>query len=493
MEQSFRGLRGLFCGCFVLAAVSVLALNGYALALLAVIGLWILLRRKPLPDFTVILLVGGFALRVALMILVRPAVESDFWVLYEAAQSLLKGDLSFQFSAYFSLWAYQSVFVAWEAMWLWLWNDPRCLVLVNAALASGTVYLVYRMVRGWVEERIAQAAALLLTLFPFGLTLHTVLSNQIPSAFFLTLSLWILAGEDCRNLKFWRFPLAGLFMQIGNLLRTEGVIFLCAALAWGVLECLRHPERLKQMAWGMLTLCVVYFAVHWLAGTLVQMSGLNANGIRNGNPGWKFVTGLNSETSGRYSQHDWDLISATLDENHLPTQETHELQRSMISRRLAAGPKGLARLAVKKIQALWCADGLDWALGGSVRRIGGLFSHQAVYELTRQFDRGLFFLALGLAALGLASKRHWGEHFTEAYLPYLVFFAAFCALMMIEVQPRYAYLPQIFLFAASAFGLERLDAVLNAEFLVRRKGPALGGLQNLEQKREFHEQAEQAD
>ena len=66
-------------------------------------------------------------------------------------------------------------------------------------------------------------------------------------------------------------------------------------------------------------------------------------------------------------------------------------------------------------------------------------------------------LALLLAGLGLfASPARWKQRETAAYLPYFVFFAMFCAMLLIEVQPRYAYLPQLFLFTAAAFGLDCL-------------------------------------
>lgn len=455
--KAFRGLRGLFGVCFLLAAASVLALNGYALALLAAAGIWLLLRRGPLPHFTLLLLAGGLLLRVAVALVLHPPVTSDFHMMYEAAQSLNAGDLSFNGTVYFSLWAYQSVFVAWEAMWLRLWNDPMCLVLVNAALAAGIVCLLYRMTRGWTGERAAQASSLLLTLFPFALTLHTVLSNQIPSAFFLTLGLWLLICPDCDRLGFWRFPLAGLAFQLGNLLRSEGIIFLAAVLAWAVFEGMRHPDTVKRLLAGLLALLAVYFAVHAAAGAAVRASGLNPNGLRNGDPGWKFVTGLNFDTSGGYSNDDWQLISPTLDGNHQMTAGTKAVQNALIHERLQAGPAMLTRHAVNKIRYLWDADALSWAFGCIQQTRVGPLSGNAAYALIQQFDRGLFFLALLLAALGLAGRgTRWENLPPSAYLPFFVFFAAFCALLLIEVQPRYAYLPQLYLFTASAFGLERL-------------------------------------
>ncbi|MDO4271294.1 MAG: glycosyltransferase family 39 protein [Eubacteriales bacterium] len=460
MDKPLHILRGVFAVCFGLAAASILALNGYALALLAVLGVCWLLRRKPLPRFTLLLLIGGIVLRFAIAFVLHPPLESDFKMMFEAAQSLLAGDKSFLDSVYFSLWAYQSVFVAWEAMWLALWNNPLCLELVNAVLSAGLVCLIYRLARGFVRERAAQAAALILTLFPFALTLHTVLSNQIPSAFLLTLGLWLLVCGDCDRLGFWRFPLAGLALQLGNLLRSEGLIFLVAVLAWAVFEGLRRPEAVKRLLAGLLALLVVYFGAGAAANGLVRAAGLNPYGTQNGDPGWKFVTGLNFSTAGGYSNDDWALIYPTLDENHQATDATDAVQKQLISERLHAGPVKLARHMVNKVRFLWGSDALIWAFGHTQQNPAahaGPLSRAAAYDLVKQFDRGLFLLALGLAAFGLfGPKKRWERRPAAAYLPYFVVFAAFCALLLIEVQPRYAYLPQLFVFLGAGYGLDRL-------------------------------------
>lgn len=204
MTKIFERLCGLFCACFAVFAALLLG-NGYAAALLAAIAVWQMAGRRPLPRFTLLLFGGGMALRVVVLLALHPPVESDFLVMFRAAQSLLEGDLFFRSTAYFSLWAYQSVFVAWEAAWLRLWNDPLCLELVNAVLAAGNICLLYRLARDFASERAARTAVTLLTLSPFVLTMHTVLSNQIPSAFFLTLGLWLLGCADCDRLGSWRY------------------------------------------------------------------------------------------------------------------------------------------------------------------------------------------------------------------------------------------------------------------------------------------------
>lgn len=461
MTKLSNGLHVLFCVCFALVTLSILSLNGYALALTAAVLIWLLLRRRTIPHFTLVLLIGGFALRLLVALVLHPPLISDFKGIFDAAQGLLVGDMSFLDTAYFSLWAYQSVFVAWEALLLKICNSALFIELVHGAMAAGSVCLLYRMARCWVGERAAQAASLLLTLFPFALTAHTVLSNQIPSAFFLVLGVWLVACGDCRRLGLWRFPLAGLALQLGNLLRSEGIVCVVALLAWAVFAAVRHPDTVKRIAAGMLALLVVYFAANAAAGAIVRATGLNPNGVSNGDPAWKFVTGLNFNSRGTYSQEDWYKILPTLDENYQVTEETEQVQEALIRERLSAGPAQLVRHLINKWRMLWDNDALYWSMQHTIadnpNQALGPITRQDAYTLVQQFDRGLFYLAVLLAGWGLLVPRaDWKRRPAAAYLPYFVFFAMSCAMVLIEVQPRYAYLPQLFLFTAAAFGLDCL-------------------------------------
>lgn len=448
MHHVFPAMQRLFSVCFALAGIVILLAGGWlaGLCALAVAG-WMVRGRVMIRHFTLWLLVGGFLLRVAAILVLNPPMISDFRLMFEASQSLLAGDLSFRQLRYFSLWAYQSVFVAWQTMLLAVWNNPLMIKLTNALLSAGTVCFLYRLARDHVRESAAQASVLLLTAFPFVLTLPTILTNQIVSAFFLTAGTWLLAGRDCARLGFWRFPLAGLALQAGNLLRSEGIILVVAALAYMVLTVLRRPDAIKRILCGMATLLVVYGLVGVGADTAVRVSGLNANGTANGYPGWKFVTGLNFSTSGGYSTDDWNQLSATFDENG-PTEATEDVQYELISERLSAGPKALLLHAVHKCRLLWCNDALHWAFG-HLQLHDGL---TLIYDNIRKMDRLLFCAALLLAGFGLCRPCRT----PEAYLPFLVVFAAFCAFLLIEVQPRYAYLPQLFLFCGASLGLDRL-------------------------------------
>ena len=459
MQKCAHVLLWIFLVCFGLAMLAILGLSGYAAGVLFALGVFWLLRRRQIPYFTLWLFLGGFALRLLVILVLRPPVISDFLGIYNAACGLLEGDLTPMRGEYFTLWAYQTPIVLWEAFFLSIWHSIWMLKLVNCLLGAGLVCLVYRLVRPHVRPAAAQTAAVLLSFFPFSTTLPTLLSNQIPSAFFLALGLWLLACPDTDRLRFWRYPLAGLALQLGNLLRCEGVVILVAIAAWAVFTLLRRPQLAKRLLLGLLALLVVYFAVHAAVGAAIRVSGLNETGLANNNPLWKLVTGLNYDTRGSFSSADWQQIAPTLD-NYRPTDETIELETSLIRERLTQPPHRLAALMIRKIDYLWNTSGLYWAFQHTQAQSGatilGLITRADAYELLQNFNQGLFLFACAFALWGLCSgAKAWGEKDPAALLPYFVVFAMFCALLVIEVQPRYAFLPQQFLFLAAAFGLDR--------------------------------------
>lgn len=441
-------LENLFKVIILLAAASILVQNGFFLSLIAVYVIW-RATQKAVPHFTAWIFGGTLAASILFILLLHPPLTSDFYTLFQTARDILVHNFSYQQSAYFSLWAYQMPFVVWEAFWLSLWDEPICLELVGAVLTAGMVCLLYRLSRQWVSERSAQAASILLAIFPFFATFHTLPTNQVPSAFFMTLALWLLACTDCKRLGFMRFPLAGLVLQAGNLLRSEGIIFLIALFAWFFFYFVEHPKEICRLGKGIVVLLAVYFSVHAGASVLIRESGLNPYGIQNGNPLWKFVTGLSYEAQGGYSEEDWSRIAATLDEHHQITPETDALQKQMIMERLAAEPSIMIRHIRNKLRCQWVSDGLSWVFSDFSMH------HPFFYDLIRQFDRGIFFIALALFSYGLSDKMRWKGRPQAARLPYFIFFAAFCAFLLVEVQPRYAYLPQLYVFTGAAFGIER--------------------------------------
>lgn len=451
-------LQKVFVVCALIAGTSVILSHEYSLALLLALVTGYFINKRPLPHFTIILFGGGLALRIVIVTVLHTPPESDFLFLYDAAQSLLVGDKSFLDTVYFSLWAYQSMFVVWEAALLKICNSIIFLKCVNAVFSAGSVCLLYRTMRGFVSEKAAQIFALLLTIQPFILTFHVVLSNQIPSAFFMILGIWVLISEDCAKLQLWRFPLAGLLLQIGNMLRCEAIILLVAILTWVVFEMLRRPKIAKYFLTGIVLLLAVYAATGKVADTAIRVTGVNPYGLQNGDPDWKLVIGLNAETRGAYSNKDWSKIYPSLDENNQITDETRKIQNEIIQERIHISVGDWMKLLRNKIQMLWNTDNLHWAfhhaLDAAPMDYVGFITRYDAFNLLKGFNLALGGTAIVLLMLGLWQYKSLPS--PASYLPFFVFFAAFCAFLVIEVQPRYVYLPQLFVFASSAYGIDQL-------------------------------------
>ena len=457
MQTTEKWLSRCFLAAFLIAAASLLLRSSVCAIASVLCAFTVLLRHRP-KHFTLWLAAACVLVRLLSVLVISPPIVSDFGALYDAAEGLTHGDRSAMDTAYFLLWAYQTPFVLFEAAILTVWNDPMAIKLVNVLLSSGTVVLMYRILRAYVRPAAAETASLAACVFPFFVTLPAVLTNQIPSLFFLVLAVWLLISPDTERLRIWRFPLAGLAAAVGNLMRPEGLIVLVALAAWALFKLLSEPSLRKRVLAGMLALLLVYFAVGKGADLAVRASGLNIHGTANEYPGWKFVCGLNYSGGGGYSNDAWSRLSATFDSEHRPTEATSVLQKQIMRENLPKSPAEWGAFMLRKADALWTSSGLSWALGHIDLTS---YAKNLLISFTETFDRSLFFTALALAALGLAARKRSADEL----MPYFVVFAAFVVFLFIEVQPRYAYLPQIFVFMGMGFGLD---------FLAEKFGGAVG-------------------
>ena len=448
----YRLLNWIFGICFFLVVLSLGWRNGRFWAILAVAGSYWVFRRFPrIPLFTLWLFLGTVAVNLVWVLWLDPRPASDFSLMHSAAQSLLRGDLSFNAIPYFILWSYQLPFVALEALLLWFWNDPMCIQIFNCLCAAGSVCLLYRMLRGQVSGAAAKTTAVCLMMFPTIGAMSSLLTNQCAGAFFLILGVWLVCSDDGKKLGFARYPLAGLAIQMGNLLRPEGVIVLVALLAYGVFFVLRHPDTVKRAALAAAALAAVYLLTGAAANQAVIRTGLSPHGVGNQLPQWKFVCGTSFETNGGYAAKDYELLADTLDEHSLPTERTDAVVREILSERLSHPLTDWTDLLRNKLDRFWNKPGTGWAFVDIVERSPDF--QKSIRPVIEEFDRTLFWLAAMLSLAGVLLKKKEPRQF----VPYFVFFAAFAAFLLIEVQPRYAYLPDFFLIAAGAWGIARIE------------------------------------
>lgn len=428
----------LFLLCFLLVPLSVAWEWNQGLVCAAILwgALGFLAFRLELPHFPVLLFLVALAVRVAIVLTVPTQPESDFLLLLDASRRLNAGDMSFLGERYFRLWAYQMGFVAYQSLFLRIWNSVYLLKLLNCLWASATVALVYLIAAKFTSDKAARLAGLVYCFLPFSLFYVTVLSNQFLSTLILYAGVYLLLS----NRISWDVPkymLFGALLALANLLRPEGAIPLLGTGLFLLLSLNRSNWR-KNLA-SLLLMAAAYAAVSWLLSTLFIYTGLSPLGLSNNAPWWKFLLGFNHESQGMYS---W------ADESYL---QNRTMAWALVRSRILVPIRQLFSLFWHKCATFWNGGGLEW-----VFNFGGhsVWMNAAwLTGLSRWLLLGLYILDL----LGIVGGLREKKPDDRLLLVLNQVFVTFGVYLLIEVQSRYAYHIQVSAAILAALGIERVD------------------------------------
>ncbi len=418
-------LAGLLAGCIILALC--------------------LRYLRPLRGFAGLLFLARFALALCFILWLGSEPVQDFETMYTAAEQLAAGSHEYLNDIYFFNWAYQSAFVAYEALVIALFgNSLFPLQLLNALWLAGTNVLVYALAKRFLSERTAMTAGILYCIYPAPLFLAGVLTNQHLSVFLLYSALYILLAERCSPLRALG---VGALIALGNAMRPIGVIVMLAAVLWLLIRS-AHRTQLRDALHGA-WVAISYFVVGAALSGLIVFSGVNPEGLSNNQPMWKFVVGLNQDSSGSWNRDDYETYLS------LPTQEGHQAMTQAVQERLSVGPAKLAGLAWRKSAVMWAGnEDLYWAFGHldqDAPAIGNL-SWNSLQLLLGSFDKGIYLLAFVLAFLGLLTRFRSPERCDCSLLLVLLLCGYYAVHLIVEVQSRYRYflMPCVFILAAAA-------------------------------------------
>ena len=420
--------------------------------------------------FCLILLLCALAVRCAWALLVDTQPESDFSILYQTARELARGVNPMNDDPYFQRWSYQTGFTLWMALLIRLFGDSlQMLKLTNALFSSLNVLLVYLLARRFASRRGAGGAALLYLCYPGTWLLVPVLTNQHLSEFLLLAALCVYtipAGG-------WRkkLPLsagAGLLLALSNVIRPSVIVAVLAAAAAAVLGLLADGgarQRGRILA-GAAVAIGVYMAVGAGLTGLVQVTGLNRNGLSDHLPQWKFALGLNQETDGRYSFQDAQLVFGS--------DNPQETAQQLLEERLASPPGELLDLMCRKSAKMWGGfEELVWTFTENVDaqlQANGTDTEQ-LYSRSQRGMAGFYIWIFLLTALGgAAAALGRARHSEAARLLALTALAYFCAHFLIEIQVRYRSLLLAVAIPLAALGLDWLLA-LGRRLAGRRSEP----------------------
>ncbi|MBE6973591.1 MAG: glycosyltransferase family 39 protein [Ruminococcaceae bacterium] len=421
-------LVGLLLGCLVLFACKKLL--------------------RPFRGFASALFLARFALALFFILWLNSQPVQDFDTMYSAALQLARGSREYLDNIYFFNWAYQSAFVAYEALVIALFGDSLLpLQLLNAVYLAGTNVLVYLTAKRFLPEKAAMTAGILYAIYPAPLFLAGVLTNQHLSVFLLYSALYLLLGKDLTPLRALG---AGTIMALGNAMRPIGVILMLASLLWLLIRA-AHRADLRTALHGIYV-AVSYFAVGAALSGLIIVTGINPEGLSNNQPMWKFVVGLNQDSSGCWNRTDYETYLS------LPTDQAHETMTEEVKNRLSVGPVALADLALRKSAVMWAGnEDLYWGFGHLEQEVPAItfpitLSWNSIQLLLGSLDKGIYLLAFALALVGLLLRLRRPEQCGRSLLLVLLLCGYYAVHLIVEVQSRYRYflMPCVFLLAGIA-------------------------------------------
>lgn len=433
--------------------------------------------------FLVFLLLGAFIIRFIYINIVHTPPESDFKLMYDAAVLLSKGDYSFSQSRYFMDWGYQTGFVAYQGTVIQLFGEAHAIYILktlNCLWNTGLTLLIYLIAKNHFKEKSARLASVLYMGLTFSITFVSVLSNQHISIFLIVLGIFFLIDTRILRMKpLFRSLLAGTFIALGNIMRPEGLIIITSLMVYFAILFIRsnNKQRLKVVI-SAAGLFVIYIALNLLFSHIIIDKGINASGLKNNNFYWKFVTGLNYESKGTYNDQDVNLVLSS----QMTKDERENLEIKLIRERLSIGPLKLGNLFVNKIQELWCDNPMVWSYNyilrseNPVHLLGNPVKFSDIDAVLQDVQELFTLTVLVLCLIGVLKRRKSFDDAVFIYIAILVI--SFFLYLFIEVQPRYVYLQEIFLFILGGAGLDVLSDKFNKSGMKSALKSLAGNMKN---------------
>ncbi len=403
------------------------------------------LGRKEISKFPLKLFIIMFILRILIIILFDTPVISDFAVILNAAQNLLNKVNVINNTDYFFRNAYQTGPVIYTYLFLRIFNSVWFLKIINCILSSINCVLIYFICLKFTSKKSAQKSSLFYGFLVFPLFFNTVLSNQIPGStlFYLALLIFLNNKESLKS-----YVICAILLSLGNLIRSEGIIFICAITGLYILYIISKKVS-KKMHQGILILILTYFILGFSYSTIIKISHLNNEGLKNNYPEWKFILGLNTKTCGVYNTKDFEYL-----------ESKDMAQKEIINRIKKLTPRTTLELISCKSNIMWRGGTLDWTFANlkahNYHILGLTFNQDEIEDILTSLNKLIYYYVFIIMLLGLYKYQKDKNANLDALLFLNILALNFVVYSLIEVQPRYIYLFQISIFILASLGFEAL-------------------------------------
>ncbi|WP_334330362.1 glycosyltransferase family 39 protein [Companilactobacillus sp. HBUAS59699] len=365
---------------------------------------------------------------------------SDFGNFWSRAPGFFNGDPLYNTdNDYFSKYAYQSGFMVYILGIVKVFGFNIFVVqFLNVVYQTLTLLMTYLLVTKIFNNiKMARISVLLLMIDLDWFALSSQADNQYLGSLLYLVTLYLLMQN-----KTTYYLLAGISLTAACLIRPIGPVFIAGIIVFALCYLLINNGKFdyKSASKTILTL-LIYFVLFSLAGWGVKAGGVNAYGLSNHDPEWKFVTGLHYQSSGTYSDDMNKLIDANKSRAEMSKVEKKQLHREI--KYLNDNHKWL-HLFINKVQVLW-----------SARTLATDFTNFSTNHSPKTVEIINFIAYIGSIILIVLSwigsfylfKTKFSNNFYLLILPLMAFVVAN---LIIEVQGRYRieFLPSISMIAS---------------------------------------------
>lgn len=383
----------------------------------------------------------GLLLKWIWIVFVQTPAVSDYKLLYNTAQEILSGGREYLNNIYYRRFPYQLGFTTYQAIVLWLVNSVSFLKIVNACWCAVASAAVYGIAREVFNRDVARLALLLhVTLLPI-LILSSVLTNQHVAVAWLYIGIyvWLKFGG-----KTWWGPIvAGAAIAIGTMMRPIGIVVIAAIVVNELIRFIGSKAKWKAMLKTSLlraaAAVIAYQGVLLLATMIFMQSGISPDGLKNNDPLWKFMVGLNTKANGGYSKGDERLVN----HGYMDVDKRTALEKEIIIERLTS-PRNMIKLPFVKIGKLWADYQPTWftfpkVSGTYFNYLGWSVKYDDALDRYHRFERAVFYILAAFAFFGVirSLRSRFNDH--PQRLLILLLGAYTFIHVFVEVQSRYLY------------------------------------------------------
>lgn len=261
--------------------------------------------------------------------------------------------------------------------------------------------------------------------------------------------------KETDSYKHWIY--GGIAFALGNVMRPIGIIWLAAIGIWVMVDLLTSTKRKKK--WLNLRrfgVCVfVYLGVFYGLSQLFIGIGVTDTGLKNNNPYWKFVVGLNEDTKGVYSFEDVKMLK-----DQPLSEELFNKEKSLIRERLSIPPYRMAKLMIGKVASMWGNYELGvftfpHMLGKNIKRLEHDFD--ILHQKMLSYEKMMYLMMIALVIYGLMMAYMRDD--TSKYRIIYYMLTMYTGIhLLIEVSPRYKYGVMGMVFILAGNGIRYLYA-----------------------------------